>query len=329
MAQTHHGRRSAWSPWGWLALPLLTAGCGGGGGGDLTSTPPTVTPSPSPSPPQPVPPFPGTPPASFFLTDEVTATAAVRVERGNGTARVTGVERLTDVLAPNRSHVSVEYRGPDSYAIEMNGFGGPSFLPVEREDSSPIFDTYRSQDKGGYVDILQVAKKGAGITLTYMSFGSYGFLNISGASSELALSFLAIGSRTPASQMPTTGSARFSGIVDGLWVDGATTRRLYGSTATLTADFAAGRVTSVLALTGRDNPFGDFQSAPATSLGTFTGTGTIDASGFAGNYGASNGYSGPFSGHFYGPAAEEHGLTFRLSGGADKTVFGVAVGKRD
>lgn len=175
----------------------------------------------------------------------------------------------------------------------------------------------------------RLPKKGAGITLTYMSFGSYGFLTTGGTNSELTLSFLAIGSRTPASQMPTTGTARFSGIVDGLWVDGATSRRLYGSTATLTADFAAGRVTSVLALTGRDNPFGDFQSAPATSLGTFTGTGTISAAGFAGSYGAAGGYSGPFSGHFYGPGAEEYGLGFSLTGGANQTAIGVAVGKRD
>lgn len=333
LARARCGRRYVYSRWSWLALSVLTAGCAGGGG--VNSTPPLVgTPSPStptlpPAPPEPVPPFPGSSPSTFFLTDEVSATAEVRIERGNGTASVTGVERLTDVLAPNRNIISVEYRGPDSYFVETNGFGGSGFLPIEREDSSPPFDTYRSQDKGGYVDILQVAKKGVGITLTYMSFGSYGFLTTGDANNELTLSFLAIGSRTPSSQMPTTGTARFSGIVDGLWIDGASSRRLYGSSATLTADFAAGRVTSVLALTGRENPFGDFQSAPATSLGTFTGTGAISAAGFAGNYGSSNGYSGPFSGHFYGPGAEEYGLAFSLSGGANQSAFGIAAGKRD
>lgn len=351
MARNHHdtgcsdspkpdcgARRPAYGRSSWLALSVLVAGCGGGdGGGGINSTPPPVgtpstptptTPAPAPSPsPGAVSPFPGASP-STFLTDEVTAAAAVRVERENGTYRVTGVERLNTVSTPNRGIITVAYRGPDSYFVETNGFGGSGFLPVEREDSSPLFDTYRSQDKGGYIDILQVAKKGTGITLTYMSFGSYGFLR-TGANSELTLSFLAIGSRTPASQIPTTGTARFSGIVDGLWVDGATSRRLYGSTATLTADFAAGRVTSVLALTGRDNPFGNFQSAPATSLGTFTGTGTISTAGFAGSYGAAGGYSGPFSGHFYGPGAEEFGLGFSLTGNANQTAIGVAAGKRD
>lgn len=321
-------QRHSCSRWRWLVLSMLTAGCGSGG---INSAPPPIvgTPTPPSAPPASVSPFPGSSPSTYFLTDEVTAAAAVQIDRSNGTARVTGVERLTNVLTPNRSHISVGYLGPDSYYVETNGFGGSGFLPVEREDSSPLFDTYRSKDKGGYVDILQVAKKGTGITLTYMSFGSYGFLTTSGANSELTLSFLAIGSRTPASQMPTTGTARFSGIVDGLWGDGATSRRLYGSTATLTADFVAGRVTSILALAGRDNPFGDFQSAPTTSLGTFTGTATISAGGFAGSYDASNGYSGPFSGHFYGPGAEEYGLGFSLSGGTNQTAIGVAVGKRD
>jgi hypothetical protein len=143
------------------------------------------------------------------------------------------------------------------------------------------------------------------------------------------VSFLAIGSKTAASDIPTSGSASYSGIVDGLWHDGETVRRLYGSEARLQVNFATGQLASTLDLVGRGNPFGDFMNSPSAALGTFAGTGTIANGFFSGQYIPTNGYSGEFGGTFFGPAAAEFGLTFGLRNNKGGSAAGSAVGKRD
>jgi hypothetical protein len=199
-----------------------------------------------------------------------------------------------------------------------------TFALVDLEGSSSEFDVFINSA----LYSLELARTDVGISLTYSTFGSLTHLTTCPLGCSADISFLTIGSRTPAGQMPTTGSATFIGIADGLWVDGAATRRLYGSPATLTANFGTGQLTSILELRGHSDPFGNFAAAPTTVLGTFTGTGTISGATFSGIYGATAGYSGPFAGNFYGPVANEYGLSFGLTGGPGQSVVGVAVGKQ-
>jgi hypothetical protein len=311
-----------------LALATILAACGSGGGeGVGFNPPPPLSPTPSPTPtPVSVAPFRNGSTPTFYSTNHVAAAARVGVEPvAGGKSRVISLDQLRHLGGAGIGNF--EYRGSNSYAVEFAGFGGPVFLPADQAPSSGPFDSFRTTSGAGHYANLELARPGAGIALTYATFGNV--IESFGSSTDAEVVFFAVGSPTPRAQAPTTGSATFTGIADGLWVDGATTRRLYGSSATLTADFAAGQVTSRLDLRGHGDPFGAFQAAPTTTLGTFSGTGTIASSGFySGGYAPAGGYSGSFQGTFYGPAAEEFGLGFQLTGSPGQSAIGVAVGKK-
>lgn len=318
-----------------FSLALVLTGCGGGGGGIVsTPTPPaTPTPSPTPSPtptPTPTPsavvqPFPSSNPPTAYSTVNVSVNANVTTAPSpNGAQRVTGITSLTSVGTP--SFGSFEYRGPDNYAVEFGGFGGPVFDPDEKVASSEAYELFYDFAWEPYFANLELARRDRGIQFTYLTFGSV----MAGIDrpDHGEITFFVAGSQTPDSQMPRSGSATYTGIADGLWIDGSTVRRLYGSSATLTADFGSGQVTSTLNLAGRSDPFGAFTAGQLTTLGVFNGTGAISGRTFDGSYAPTAGYSGPFTGTFFGPAAEEYGLSFRLNGGVDQSVIGVAAGKK-
>lgn len=314
-----------------VALALCLSACGGGGNRPVAAPPPPAPPPPPPAAP-PLEPYPSASPPVGYGAAEVSATAFLGQGRGPaGEVRITGVQRVESVQEPGRNALSLEYLGPNSYAFDFNGFGGPILRPQDRIGGSAPLDRFvREQD--GYTDILQIAPPGAGIELTHTTFGNVISVWTPGnpGDSNALLTFFAAGSITPAGQMPTTGSGSYSGIADGLWVDGDVTYRLYGSPVSLTADFATGGVTTTLDLVGRGDPFGDFLNASTTRLGVFTGTGTIGAlsSRFDGNFAPTGGWAGQFRGFFFGPAAREFGYTFRLNGGPDQTAFGAAVGRK-
>lgn len=220
----------------------------------------------------------------------------------------------------------MEIREPNSYAFEFSGMGGPEFPPAYYVGSDGTFDHYRTTYPSGNIANLDIATNGPGIALTYSSFGNVTYSW--GPPDDVELTFFAAGSTILAGQVPQTGTASYEGMADGLWIDGPTVRRLYGSPARLTADFASGQLTTLLELRGHDEPFGDFLATNTTELGTFTGTGTINGSYFDGTYAPSQGYSGHFLGRFFGPGATEAGWGFRLLGTDGQVVTGAAVGKQ-
>jgi hypothetical protein len=249
-------------------------------------------------------------------------------DAGNGRNAIASVERLDEVQAPQRNALSITYLGPDSYGFDWNGFGGTAVTAADKvSEPTGLFDLWRMPLDDNHAAEVAFARRGAGgVTLTYLSYGA--LFETHSSAGDGFLTFFYGGQGTTVAQMPTTGTATYSGIADGLWVDGSTTRRLFGSEARLVADFASGKVTSTLELAGRGDPFGDFMAAPVTTLGTFTGTGSIASTGFNGTYAPNLGYSGSFAGNFFGPSAQEYGLVFSLTGGPGQGVIGVAVGSR-
>jgi hypothetical protein len=313
-----------------VSLQLLT-GCGGTGfTGSVASTPVAVviTPSPTPTPAAAaVPPFPSSSPPTAYTARHASVTANVSLQQlAGGQARVTSLNGIT--FGPTSGLGNISYEGPNSYSVEFGGFGGPAFRPADLAASTAAFDVFRTEPYPGYpssIANLEIARKDAGVNLTYTTFGNV--IETQDQIGRAQITYFVAGSSTPAARMPTTGTARFSGIADGLWIDGTTTRRLYGSIATLTANFATGGIISTLDLFGHADPFGEFLSAPTTPLGNFTGSGTISGATFQGVYGQVIGYSGAFAGDFNGPAANEFGLSFTLTGQPGQSAFGVAVGK--
>jgi hypothetical protein len=315
-----------------LAAALL-AGCSSSGGGGVALAP--LTPPPPPTPPGPPPgsisPFPGAADtyfggrsARFFADADVSIDASRRVTivgLGNAGFGSNGSEP---------AHMTVHHNGPDDFDIECCGFGGPRFAPADlvsvpgngsREWKVPAVNQY--------ADNFELIDGGELPGITYTGCGNTTSFSELGTAQPVALiDFFAVGQGTRQSEMPRSGTAEYSGVADGLWVDGITTRRLWGSKSFVSVDFAAGLVTARLDLVSRGDPFGDYRSAPATALGSFSGSGTITlgpmSSRFEGRFVPAGGYTGSFAGNFFGPRAEEIGLAFQLQGGPGQLISGAA-----
>jgi hypothetical protein len=199
------------------------------------------------------------------------------------------------------------------WIVDINGWWSFVFpLSTLVAPISTLFDSFYIHDQH-----LDIAKPGAGgLSLTYSGLVLYTELGYPAAQS-MSLGLLAVGSVTPSRPLGAIGP--YTGIADGYWFDGTTTRRLFGSPATVTID-GAGHWAVVLELRGHDDAFGAFESAPTTVLGT--------ASGVASNFAVADGYTGGFDGQFFGPNAEELGIGFTLTGPGDARVFGVVVARR-
>jgi hypothetical protein len=319
-----------------LLASIGLAGCGGGGGTAFSTDVPNRVASVPPPPPAPAtPPF-GTP-DSWYNTVGAGIDGQLSATTGSdGRIAVTGISATPPAFAPA---MALHYVGPDRYELQWDMVATVSFGPADRVASGGPFEVYRQTVAPNAArGTLEIARPEA-LQLTYASLGNFAVAwgAPQGGTVEGSVGYFVAGSPTGSAQLPITGRARYAGSADGLWIDGATVRRLFGSTAVLEADFATGDVTSTLNLVGRADPFGNFTAAPATTLGIFVGTGRLAATtnssfryfnGFSGNYAAVAGYSGTFNGHFFGPAANEAGFNFRLTGGPGQVVFGAAAGRQ-
>jgi hypothetical protein len=170
------------------------------------------------------------------------------------------------------------------------------------------------------------------IQLSYVSFaditatlvGNYDF----SSTGYPAEHFLVFG--IPAIQVPTTGSATYSGVVYGAGNDPALSSAniTLGGTGQVNANFAAGTVSTTLTINA--TPVG---SGVAQSLGSFTYAGAISGGNFTGSLAIANTTNGTLFGSFYGPNAAEVGAAFNLSVPGNATgqgnFAGVIVGKKN
>jgi hypothetical protein len=137
------------------------------------------------------------------------------------------------------------------------------------------------------------------------------------------------GVQTLASDVPTTGTATYSGLAGGsaILATGGPSLPFTGASS-LTADFSTGSIATALTLV--ISPVG---GAP-TLLDTLTGTGSLGAikPGFSGSLTGSGTVAGDFAGLFFGPQAAEFGYDFVVGGtnaaGIGFTAIGGAAGKQ-
>jgi hypothetical protein len=218
-----------------------------------------------------------------------------------------------------------------AYTVTANG-ASASFLPSTK---SPTYSndkvTTFTKAAGNVTDQLVLFNPGASNTLMALSYVSYGAWTRgtdNGASIDLTQQYFVYGIRQAANQ-PSTGSASYSTIVDGIWNNAEGVYALAG-TSTFTANFSAMTVSTTLQLDG--TRVTDF--APK-SLGLFNGSGTIAALGggfngaltHSGTDQNGNTFSGSFAGAFFGPQGQEVGYTFSLTSPGGGTVAGAVVGK--
>jgi hypothetical protein len=230
--------------------------------------------------------------------------------------------------------------GKYTIARERGYSGNFSFGPSDQVSGSSSFTTYKVHDdydpdlttKNVTVGLFKTGANNPQIALTYASYGFYNFPTLRSQPDSIDnYAFFPFGNPTPVGSIPTSGSATYNGIVDGIYGDTTGIYRMSG-TSTLSASFAGQSLTTSMTFTGTNLASG---GAPLVSQ-TYTGSASFvqpvpNINGqFGGHLSSSQnpGVSGQFIGSFYGPAAEEFAYSFRLFNGttsANATTFGVGV----
>jgi hypothetical protein len=147
------------------------------------------------------------------------------------------------------------------------------------------------------------------IVLSYVDYGQWRRATTSAGTTTVNDTYLVFGTKTATT--PTTGSASYSTVLDGTFVNNSGSYAVNG-TGTFSANFGTGAISYSAGANAVPET-----SGTAFSFGTMTGAGTISyrSAGFSGT-GATNGsgYAMDVNGNFYGPAADEIGGLFRIRG---------------
>jgi hypothetical protein len=149
------------------------------------------------------------------------------------------------------------------------------------------------------------------IALTYVDYGQWRRTSTAHGTTSVNDTYLVWGSRTPNASIPRTGTASYSTIVDGTFVNTNGAYSVSGSGG-LTANFGSASISYNATATGTKEvgsgtiAFGTMTGSGSIAFrsGTFNGIGTPDA----------EGYRMDINGNFFGPSANEVGGVFRLTG---------------
>jgi hypothetical protein len=133
------------------------------------------------------------------------------------------------------------------------------------------------------------------------------------------------GQETPFAAIPSTGSATYLGTLNGNYFDGTATAYAVRADLTATADFAArsvdfstlGTETVVLLPLGGTGAIASRNDLNINHSPLTIGTNTNQFSGTVTDVG---GRTGTATGRFYGPAANEIGGVYSLSGGGQTNI---------
>jgi hypothetical protein len=146
---------------------------------------------------------------------------------------------------------------------------------------------------------------------------------------------MSFGVITAAGAVPTTGTAAYTGFMNGFYGEAGTGTGFYlDGTAALTANFGSNAVQANFTNISASKFFG--VSGGATTFRSFSANATIAGNGFSGT--ASNAglsidgigpeMSGTITGNFYGPSAQEVGGVFQLNGDDGSTAIGAFAAKQ-
>jgi hypothetical protein len=229
-----------------------------------------------------------------------------------------------------RATTSVKYdAGTQAYIVRETGNVSKTYsLSAATKvgaESNATYTVYRTVS-AGTTNTFRLYNPVA-LTLTYASYGTWR-QSTPGAgyqgATKVSDTYFVYGIKTAGADVPRTGTASYSAVLDGTYVNKNGPYALSGSGSFL-ADWAAGKISYSA------TPVGTPTSGPTINFGTVGGSGTINFAN-ASFTGKNNPLLNPtygmeLSGYFYGPAAAEIGAAFRLSGGGG-SGSGVLVGKR-
>lgn len=289
-------------------LCAFLAACGGGGGGGA----PLDVGDPVPLPPPP------TNDSLADLTVDETFEALSVVMKfdvdGAGTA-----SNISSNLVDQSGNATVSYDvGDDSFAISVNQGGisfADTFAPADIDpgQSDASFTVYSKNSDDRVLILLN--PQDPELDFTYGTFGNW--LDVDQAGNSLSQGYVIFGVRTPAADVPSTGTATYEGETVGSLVDAAGTIYTVTGTAQLTADFAAGTLdgdfgdaAKIDVLTDIVSPWRNFTISTTINGNTFDGTAQTD----------DGVLSGTAAGGFFGPGAEEAGGVWRMIGSGEEAI---------
>lgn len=287
------------------------SGCGGGGGMNSTPTP---VPSPTPTPGQ----------RNTNLTNLQFSESFAN--RGASLSAANVANGTASNITGSTGAMTIQYDASSrSYTVSSNG-RSETFSPsdIDPVNSSAILDNYKRGDNN--LILFKPGTSAGGLNLTYASYGAWQQSDRNTSSLDIRQTFFVYGVPTQASDLPRTGTATYTALVDGFW---ATSGGVYSLTGTgnLSANFSNNQLTASMNLTGQAIPN---LSSSNQVLGSVSSTATInpnDAS-FSGTLSGS-GYTGTLNGMFFGPQAAEAGGAFSIRNGAGSTANGVIIGKKN
>jgi hypothetical protein len=305
----------------WNALAgipvLLLAACGGGssgGGGPVTSAPPPEPPRTNST-------------LTNLTVSQTFKTAAVTFD-GRVSALTYAPSSASSARSEIGSDVGLSYNAAsDSYTINVRQAGvndSETFGQGQLSAADSTTEIAFYERKSGRVSQhLLLYKPGNPVrSLTYVTYGAWQRIDSEEGSLSIDLSetFFVWGIQTDQDDMPSSGTASYSAIVEGVWTTPLTLNHLGGS-VDLTANFAANTVEGEFDIIGQD------LQENVHPLDILTGTAEISGNTFAGDIeGMTTGFSGSWGGGFFGPGAQEIGGSFRATDGNEQVV-GVFVGK--
>lgn len=294
------------------AICLFVSACGGGGGassGGVNSAPP--------------------PPPTFTSFSAVQANSTITVNGSGleGTMAVspTGFIPPATVTTPTETNTSIKYTTDaqrNINSIAVTGSNSSVSFP-----SSSIFETF--VDSAGRPVAVGVRNSSGSdqllvadpyvVGFNYQSFGVWGTGIVAGQTARFGAT--SGGAATPISAVPAAGTTNFNGVIGGIYLDPAGEGFRYAANAAFAVNFAARSIslsTSGDRVVNVNTNIAYIWNAPLTATMTYA----AGSSRFSGTFRAGTFMSGTGSGTFYGPAANELGGTFFISGSGGKMVGG-------
>jgi hypothetical protein len=200
-------------------------------------------------------------------------------------------------------------------AIDVGTDGSvPWGYPTEGVAKTPFLDLH--------ANVVALVANPHGTDWNYQSFGVWNRNSWSGG----RIGATSFGAATPASAVPTTGTATFIGKLAGFYVSPTGQGSAAAAELSVAANFSSRSLT--LASSGTMIEVGKATAAPNLNLGgTLTyATGTNAFAGSLANAGGTLG--GRSTGQFYGPAAQELGGVFNLKSPTTAEAFVGAYGAK-
>ena len=262
--------------------------------------------------------------------------SAVRPSGGGSAGTTTlplssGIARL-DGGSANGVSYSIAFGGTETDVTLTPTIDGSAIAPIvysaaDASTNNPVLKQFafsKAGADGKTYDLAVIGTRSATETLAYARYGYWAQRPNATGTPDIIAAFHT-GSATPLAGVPAGGTATYTGLSVGQFVDtGIDASTDYAATISLSVNFSAKTISGTLSnFTGISSSSGALAAAV---------TGTVSGNQFSGtmvaNDAATTLGNGTMSGKFYGPAAEEMAGTYGIAIGANQGMIGAFGARR-